>query len=907
MLTFFQSFFSDTFMPHGYCFQWRPDILWTNVVSDFLIAIAYFSIPIALVIIVHKRKDLKFKGIFVLFALFILLCGLTHLMGIYTMWHASYGLHGVLKALTAIVSMATAFVVFKSLNQALAIPSADQLRDAEKESDRQRQKSQRLEIERKADAIFRFTTELVPTGLLVVDAEQRIVMVNAALANIFGYDKHELEGAPLGQLLEPRMVHHGSLFSKYLEKPEQFHSMAEGRVVRGRHKTGRSIDVQINLAVHEYESEKHAFASVTDFGSFVFEQSQFNEISNRLQRAIDASNDGIWEWRVQTGEVWYSPQLMKLIGRDEKEKPQFEYWREHIHPKDWPKVEAALNNHLENKEKFDISYRGRTPSGHYEWFHTRGDTLFDEQGNAVLMSGILSNINETKELESRLEEQSQFLEQVLERSLTGMYLYDLESQKNIYVNPEYTNLTGYTQEDLEEQQSQNGLLPFFHPDDQEAIRLHVAEVVADKKQEGIGIEYRFRHKDGNWRWFYSRDSIYAYDESGEAQQMLGSFFDITDLKDREQQIRRLAQEYSTTFEQAGVGIAHMSMEGRFIKVNAKLKEILEYDDDALRQLHFTEVTHPEDRDKGIDAMRQFRMGQSDSYETEKRYVSRTGRTVWAHLVVSLVSGDANNQPYLVCIIDDITNQKILATKLSESNSALERFAYSASHDLQEPMRKISAFSGALERRLQSQLDDEETLSLLHRITDASTRMGDMIDNLLQLSRASRSPLEYQHVHLSALLAIALDDLSNRLTALDVCVRLDRDIEITLDPKAFNQVIRNLLSNSISYRKPQRPLRIDIRAKKTVDSWVLEFSDNGIGIDADKAEQIFEPFKRLVGRDIPGTGMGLAICRQIVNAHGGSIFASSQPDEGMTIRIEIPSDHALQHTLAGSEPAGEKND
>lgn len=887
MLTYIERFFSDTFMPHGYCFQWRPDILWTNVVSDFLIAVAYFSIPVALVILVRKRQDMQFKGIFVLFAMFILLCGITHLMGIYTMWHASYGLHGLLKAMTAIVSMATAFVVFKNLNQALAIPSIDQLREAENESARQRLKSERLEIERKADAIFRFTTELIPTGLLVVDAEQHIVMANEALANIFGYDKHELEGRPLNQLLESRMTHHSSLVNKYLEKPEQFHSMAEGRVVRGRHKNGHSIDIQINLAVHEYKSEKHAFASVTDFGSFIFEQSQFNELSNRLQRAIDASNDGIWEWRVQTGEVWYSPQLMKLIGRDENEKPSFEIWRDHIHPKDWPNVEAAINKHFEDKGKYDISYRGRAENGQYEWFHTRGNTLFDEQGNAILMSGTLSNINATRELEDRLEEQTQFLEQVLDRSLTGMYLFDLEQQKNIYINPEYTHLTGYTMKELEQAQSEDTLLPLFHPEDQEAINQHFAEVLADKREQGVGIEYRFRHKDGSWRWFYSRDSVYSYHKDGKPQKMLGSFFDITELKNREQEIRRLARDYSTTFEQAGVGIAHVSMDGRFIKVNAKLKEMLEYDEDALQNMPFIEITHPEDRDRGQDALRQFRMGEISHYEAEKRYISRTGRAIWAHLTVSIVTGESTTTPYLICIIDDISSRKVMENKLSESNTALERFAYSASHDLQEPVRKISAFTGALERRLEGQIQDEETASLLGRITDAATRMGDMIDNLLQLSRATRAPLDYTSVYLSGLLAVAMDDLSSRLSQLDARIYLKQDLKLTLDPKAFNQVIRNLLSNSINYRKPDQPLNIEIMTYQKENICVVELSDNGIGIDTDKADKIFEPFKRLVGRDKPGTGMGLAICRQIVNAHGGRIYATGQPDQGLTVTIELP--------------------
>ncbi|MGS2721483.1 ATP-binding protein [Paraglaciecola aestuariivivens] len=120
-------FFSNDYMPHGHCYLWLPSILWVNVISDLLIAIAYFSIPVLLIVVVNKRKDIKFKGIFLLFAAFILMCGISHLFAIYTVWNGSYGWHGISKLITAIVSVLTVWALFINREALVRIPTAYQL------------------------------------------------------------------------------------------------------------------------------------------------------------------------------------------------------------------------------------------------------------------------------------------------------------------------------------------------------------------------------------------------------------------------------------------------------------------------------------------------------------------------------------------------------------------------------------------------------------------------------------------------------------------------------------------------------------------------------------------------------------------------------------------------------------
>lgn len=882
------SFFAETFMPHGYCLEWRPDILWLNVISDLFIAVAYFSIPVVLVLFIRKRKDIQFQGIFILFALFILLCGITHLMSIYNMWHGAYGLQGILKALTALVSIITAYVAFKNLEQAIAIPSRKEFENALRIAAHETIKGKKIELEQKNQEIFKFITELLPSGLLVINEQQIIVMTNAALAKIFGYSTEELIGKPLSLLIDKDARHHSMLVQKYINNPEQSHKMAAGRVVRGVHKEGNLVDIQINLSVHAYAGDKLTFASVTDFGTFLFEQEQQNELSNRVNRAIDASEDGIWEWNVQSNKVWYSPRFMYLIGKAHKTTSQLDDWLEHIHPEFTSFIKDTLDKHFIHKEKFDVTYRGLAKAGTYEWFRMRGDSIFDEQGQAILMSGILSNINDKKILEDELEEKSRFLNQVLQRSLTGLYIFDLDTQYITYINPEYTNLTGYQLDEVDKIQSQFGFKHLFHPDDVSLISAHQTMLLKLGVDEGQGIEYRFRHKSGEWCWFYARESVYSYHKDGQPKELLGTFFNISDLKHRENEIRKLALDYATTFEQSGVGIAHINLDCSFIKANSKFLEIFSYPSFDDIDVNFFTLCDEVDRIRLTTLVAELPNAKKSLVNLEKRFIRTSGDVFWADLTISYVNpakGDLSE--YLIVILQDISERKLMEQNLSESNQALERFAYSASHDLQEPLRKISAFAGSLDRRLRTRDQDPEILFQLERICDASVRMGKMIDNLLKLSRANSESLIIREVNLSMLLVQTLDDISQKTKGLALKVLLQKDRAVPIDINAFSQVIRNLLSNSIAYRDQSRELIVVINTKEHKKHITIEYSDNGIGFSAEKSDVIFEPFTRLVSKEIPGTGMGLTICKQVMKAHGGRIYASKNSEKGAKFIIEVP--------------------
>lgn len=743
------------------------------------------------------------------------------------------------------------------------------------------------------DSLFRFALDLLPTGLLIINAQQKIVLANRALNAIFGYENDELVGQNLNCLLaRDKHAEHLSLAKKLFNFQHDSYEMAGGRSVKGIKKNGEEATVLIRLSVHDFAGTPHAFAQINDVNDVSSNRDFILESNNRLRRATDATRDGIWEWNLKSNRVWYNPQFMKMLGRSPDEAPKIEQWQEHIHPDDQSQFNNVLRSHLEQGSEFDLIYRGLSSSGKYEWFHARGNSLYDVMGKPVLMSGTLSNINEKIYLENSLKQQSRFLNQVLERSLAGLYIFNLKSLCNTYINPEYSRITGYNLAQLQTAQQDSSLMPLFHPEDTERIYRHLEDVIERSKQKKRpkNFEYRFRHKRGHWIWCLSRDSIYSFDEHGEPHEMIGTFLDITQLKKRELENKKLSRDYTITFEQVAVGLAHINASGVIIKANKKLSDILLYSHGDMVGRHYTDFIYHDDLPFSMEVFKSLQENQIDNASFEKRCVRSDGEIIWTLCTSNIVQPDeANEAPYYIAVIEDISERKLMEQRLKESNSALERFACSASHDLQEPIRKINVFSELLHERLASQIHDEESLYQLDRIADASRRSSDMIQSLLEISRQAQTPLHKHPLAVADMVKVARADLSSLIDKHQAEVELTHDAQLKVDPRIFQQVFNNLITNSIIYKKQNIPPKITIEADNPRGSTRIIFRDNGSGFDNSQADLIFTPFKRLARQDKSGSGMGLAICRQIVTAHGGSIHAKSN-DSGAEFTILIPSEN-----------------
>ena len=255
--------------------------------------------------------------------------------------------------------------------------------------------------------------------------------------------------------------------------------------------------------------------------------------------------------------------------------------------------------------------------------------------------------------------------------------------------------------------------------------------------------------------------------------------------------------------------------------------------------------------------------------------------------------NTKGRPYILGISRDITDAKVAETdlintneELARSNLELERFAHIASHDLQEPLRKITSFIDELEEHLEDQLDEEARI-YMNFITSGAVRMRDLVTGLLKYSTVNKNEPDIQKLNTNEIIDIAADNLSKRIKETDTKITYENLPEIYYDEIMLTQIFQNLINNAIKYRS-EKPPEINITAEKHADCWEFAVEDNGMGIEQKYFDRIFDMFQRLHRKeDIPGTGIGLSLCQKIIERYGGIIWVESEPGNGSTFFFTVP--------------------
>jgi light-regulated signal transduction histidine kinase (bacteriophytochrome) len=227
-------------------------------------------------------------------------------------------------------------------------------------------------------------------------------------------------------------------------------------------------------------------------------------------------------------------------------------------------------------------------------------------------------------------------------------------------------------------------------------------------------------------------------------------------------------------------------------------------------------------------------------------------------------------------------------ELERSNRELAEFAYVASHDLQEPLRTVASYTQLLQRRYKGKLDSDAD-EFIDSAVEGAQRMQNLIQDLLQYSRVGAKPEAQTAVDLGAIVEDVRRTLRQAITEASAEVVVSKALpSVIAHERQFEQLLQNLIGNAVKFRDPARPCRVDVFAEPVPGGWRVSVKDNGIGIDPRHFERIFQIFQRLHGRDeYPGTGIGLAICKRIVELNGGTIGVDSEPGKGSTFWFTVP--------------------
>jgi PAS domain S-box-containing protein len=593
--------------------------------------------------------------------------------------------------------------------------------------------------------------------------------------------------------------------------------------------------------------------------------------------------------------VYVNPAAVSLLGVRSAEdilgKPALDF----IHPNYHDVVQRRLKNMLEGHVSGMEEEVFLRPDGTCVSVEVTSWPIPLEGGAAVRVSFV--DISARLDAERRLRNSVDRFRKIITQAPFPMILH-AEDGTILQVSNTLTELTGYGLDDIPTIEAWTDKA---YRERASEVRNRVTSLYGLERRVDMG-EFTVHTADNGVRHWTFITAPVGVDEVGR-RLVLSVASDVTGRNRTELALRASEARFRGTFEQAAVGIAHVSLEGRWLRVNRRFTEIVGYSEDELLGRTFADITHPEDLDADLKQLDALLVGRIITYSMEKRYLRQGNSCVWVNLTVSLVRKENRQPDYLISVIEDITRRKAAeeqvlefsgmlerkveerTRQLREANQELEAFAYSVSHDLRGPLRAIEGFSQILLMEKAEALDPEAR-SYLDQVIASSLRMSELIEDILVLSRVNRAPLSIHAVNLSALAQQVMQALQSGDRERFVQVEIQPDIIVQADERLLQIVLENLLGNAWKYTsKTASPF---IQVGVTDDphqGTVIHVRDNGAGFNMKHSAKLFRPFQRLHRTsEFEGTGIGLATVRRILHRHNGTIWAEGEPGLGATFYL-----------------------
>lgn len=590
------------------------------------------------------------------------------------------------------------------------------------------------------------------------------------------------------------------------------------------------------LQIHAYPAKDGLSVYFQDITERRKTAEALQESEKRWQLALDGNNDGIWDLNFKTNKVFFSTRWKEMLGYKGHEISNgWDEWIKRIHPdeRDW--VLQALQDHFAKKTPFYVcEYRVRCQDGSYKWILDRGQALWDALGDIVRMVSSYTDITDRKQAEEELKRQN--LRSQLFAEIT------LKIRESLQIEEILQTAVTEVQKLLQ------------------ADRVLIFKLETD----GSGTVVQEAVLPG-WPVILGKNLLdTCFKEKYLEKYRQGRVSKIEDI------------------ESSDISPCHREFLGQFaIKSNLVVPILLR--EGIWGLLVANQCAAP----------RQWNNSETDLLQQLANQI-----------------GIALSQAQL---LKQETQQ---SQELARSNAELEQFAYVASHDLQEPLRMVTSYLQLLERRYKNKLDANADQFITYAV-DGAHRMQTLINDLLNYSRVSSRGQPFMPVDGNVVLGVAIANLQLAIAESKAVVTYDPLPEVMADATQLTQVFQNLIGNAIKFCQNQQPqihigvVKIDEKGEgdKGVNSslsplslssppsfplpiqpneYLLWVRDNGIGIESQYTERIFIIFQRLHGRDkYPGTGIGLAICKKIIERHGGQIWVESKPGQGSTFYFTIP--------------------
>ncbi|NGM70787.1 PAS domain-containing protein [Natronolimnobius sp. AArcel1] len=616
------------------------------------------------------------------------------------------------------------------------------------------------------------------------------------------------------------------------------------------------------------------------------------EAKAQLEAATEAGAVGTWEWQVPENRFVTGASFARTFGVEPaaaREGVPLERITASIHEADRERVTQRIQDALETCGEYEAEYRVWDADGELRWVVARGHVECDEDGNPRRFPGALTDITERKRAELAVEKQSRELEALFQVLPVGVVVANAdgslrranETAKEIWGGDVFNSDSVEEYEKFDANWADSG-------EPVEPNEWTMAQVLDGESVTDPNI-YEIDTFDGEQRIIMEHGQPVRTDD-GSVSRAVVTVTDITERRQYEQALEENRRQLSTLMENVPGMVYRCQNESDWPMefVSDACRELTGYDPEALESGKISygdEIMLEEDRAEVWSEIQQL-SGEQDTFSVAYRIETADGDIRWVRSYGRAITDDDGTIVSLEGIISDITDRKQLETDLKASNERLEQFAYAASHDLQEPLRMVTSYLQLLESRYGDEFD-EDGQEFLEFAVDGANRMRAMIDALLKYSRVDTRGDPFEPVDLDAVLADVRDDLQMQINETGAAITASSLPDVHGDSNQLRQVFQNLLQNALQY-SGEEPPEIAISADRKGEYHVISVCDRGVGIETAHTERIFEVFQRLHShQEHPGTGIGLALCRRIVERHGGEIWAESNAGDGTTFSFTLP--------------------
>ncbi len=744
-------------------------------------------------------------------------------------------------------------------------------------------------------SVYKKLYENAPIPYQSLSKEALLLNVNKRWLQITGYTQDEIINTPITNILHPDSI---NLFEKKFEKLIS-EKKVESVTLKLKQKNGNYFLALFEGCITEDEHGNFIKTNCifTDITELQNKDEALKASEMRWKFAIEGNKDGLWDWNVETNQVYFSAQWKKMLGYQEEDiKNNINSWSNIVHPEDKDFVYKALYDHLDKKTEFyESEHRLKCKDGSYKWILDRGKIVeFTHEKKPLRMIGTHTDISERKKIEEQLFKSQERFKLAMQATDEGIWDWDIEQNK-MYLSPRWKEMLGYQDHEMPNQfETWENLI---HKDD-----ISQAWNTFSKHLKGetprYETQFRMKHKNGYWVDIQTKATA-IFNAEGKAIRIVGTHTDFSKQKDAQMQLEKREQQLLQAQQTAHIGHWELNFQTNTLYWSDEVYRIFGLKPQEFKANYqaFLDTIHPEDREFVNNSYTQS-LENRTNYDIVHRLLLADGTIKYVNEKCKHIYDEELKPLISLGTVADITELVQKEIQISEQNQELkalnatkDRFFSIIAHDLRSPFSAILGFSDLIIEKVKIQ-NYQNVSEYAHLMYQAANQSYILLENLLQWSRVQMQRMSFDPQ------TIALESIFEKMSYQYKPVLNKKNINFTHEYPAgiffkadifmFETILRNLITNAIKYSF--RGGKIHIKVQRIDNSIVFAITDNGVGISPENQDLLFKidtDFTEKGTENEVGSGLGLILCKEFVNKHNGKIWFESETNVETTFFVSFP--------------------